>query len=211
MVNYEQAFKRPFTDFKKLLIGILLSILPIVNFFAAGYQLRCASSALKKKFELPEWKDFGDLFFKGLMLFVISIIYFIPVIVLAILIILLAGSGVLTFFLSNDPLTTIPLVGTALILTIIAIVLAILISFIVPMAIMHYIEKNKFKNAFNFTSVFRKAFTGTYFTVWLLLTIYTLIISFLLTFIPYLGSAIASFITGVTFLTAIGEVYSTIK
>jgi hypothetical protein len=54
MVDYTVSIKRPFSDFKKLLIGIVLSIIPIVNFIALGYQLNCAKTAMKKKYEHPD-------------------------------------------------------------------------------------------------------------------------------------------------------------
>jgi len=66
-MEFEIAFKKPFTNFKKLLIGILISILPIVNLFATGYLLQVAKSTIKKKKELPEWSGWGDLFVNGLI------------------------------------------------------------------------------------------------------------------------------------------------
>ena len=50
---YELSIKRPFTDFKKLGIGLLFNILPILNFFAVGYALRCSQLSMKNNFEMP--------------------------------------------------------------------------------------------------------------------------------------------------------------
>lgn len=80
MVKYAEAIKRPFSDWKKLGIGGLMYLIPLVNIitglFAYGYGLLCAKTAKEKK--LPEWKNWGDLFVKGLLAAIIGIIYFIP-------------------------------------------------------------------------------------------------------------------------------------
>ena len=39
MVDYVKAIKRPFSDITKLVIGILLHFIPIVNFINFGYGL----------------------------------------------------------------------------------------------------------------------------------------------------------------------------
>src|SRR3989344_4043515 len=70
------AIQKPFTDIKKLLIGIVLSIVPIVNFFSIGFSLE--SSGLgrnKKSAKMPEWDEWGDYFIKGLFAFVIGLLY----------------------------------------------------------------------------------------------------------------------------------------
>src|SRR3989344_7690417 len=81
--NYLGAIKRPFADFNKLLIGVLFLLIPIVNiatgFFVRGYRLEAAKNYNKK---LPEWRDFGKLFVRGLLSWVISIIYLMPAFIL---------------------------------------------------------------------------------------------------------------------------------
>jgi len=44
MVDYGGAFKKPFQDITKLVIGIVLMIIPIVNFLAMGYFIETASA-----------------------------------------------------------------------------------------------------------------------------------------------------------------------
>ena len=56
MKHLIDAMRRPFTDFNKLLIGIIISIIPIVNFISIGYQFRCAKTAMTGKFAMPKWK-----------------------------------------------------------------------------------------------------------------------------------------------------------
>jgi hypothetical protein len=70
-----KSFSYVFEDqdwLKKVLIGGLINLIPIVNFAATGYWI-----------PLPEWSDFGNYFMKGLMFFLAGIVYAIPIIVLA--------------------------------------------------------------------------------------------------------------------------------
>lgn len=80
MVKYEEAIKKPFTDFKKLLIGIVLSLIPVVNStVVTGYAIESSGLGKTKKAKaMPEWEDWTRLFMQGLTAAVISIIYMIP-------------------------------------------------------------------------------------------------------------------------------------
>ncbi len=72
-----------------VLISVGLSI--IIGFILYGYGLECARSAMDNNFSLPEWKDFGRLFVKGLVGSIIVLIYLLPAIVLfAVLFVLFA-------------------------------------------------------------------------------------------------------------------------
>jgi hypothetical protein len=211
MVNYENAFKRPFTDIKKLLIGIVLNLIPIVNFMALGYQLKCAKTAMQKKFELPEWDDWVNLFVKGLIALVISIIYMIPAIIVmffvaasvisAIMVSATAGEGTiidsLMLALSSFSITVVFLL-----------VLILLTLYFLPSAIMSYVRDDSFGSAFKFGEIFRNAFTVGYLTVWVIVAIYSFILTMILSIIPVIGSTVGGFISGVTAMTLFGEIYS---
>jgi hypothetical protein len=69
---------------KKILIGGLISLIPIVNFAALGYLVQIIRNVRDgQALPLPEWDQFGEYFVSGLWLFVIFLIYSIPVIILA--------------------------------------------------------------------------------------------------------------------------------
>jgi hypothetical protein len=71
---------------KKILIGGILTIIPIVNFVVFGYFIDTLKNVIDgQELPLPEL-DFGDQFMKGLMFFLASLIYAIPIIVLSIMI-----------------------------------------------------------------------------------------------------------------------------
>lgn len=71
MVNYSRAIERPFTDSKKLLIGVLLNLpIPLVgivtNTLVSGYVLYCGKTARDGKYKMPEWENYWDLLVKGI-------------------------------------------------------------------------------------------------------------------------------------------------
>jgi len=217
MPNYGEAFKRPFQDFKKLGIGIILAILPIINFFVAGYQLVCAKTAMKKDYALPPWKSFWDLFVKGLVSFLISLIYLIPAIICIIIALILGGSILVDWFsqlwIPSEKVIQLSLVslGNVFLILLLAMLFIIFVAYLIPIALLQYIEKGKFSDAFELKKVFRKAFQGKYFAAWFVVTLYAIFLTAILSYIPFIGKAIATFITGVTVFTAIGEIYPSLK
>jgi hypothetical protein len=71
---------------KKILIGGILFIIPIVNFVVFGYFIDTLKNVIDgQELPLPEL-DFGDQFVKGLMSFLACLIYAIPAIVLSIMV-----------------------------------------------------------------------------------------------------------------------------
>ncbi len=83
-----KAFSYVFEDenwLVKVLIGGVLSLIPIVNFIVLGYviqALRNVADGVEKP--LPEWDDWGGYFMKGLMLFLGGLVYSIPLILLVV-------------------------------------------------------------------------------------------------------------------------------
>lgn len=77
---------------KKLLIGGIVSLVPILNLAAVGYMLRTlknvAAGALRP---LPDWDDLGGDLVRGLIATVAGLIYALPVILLVVPIIVLAA------------------------------------------------------------------------------------------------------------------------
>jgi len=208
MVNYLEAIKRPFTDFKKFIIGILLGIIPIINFFVYGYEIECARTAIKKNFKLPEWKNFKKLFVNGFLSFVISFVYLIiPFVIFALAIGKYLMESQIAAQNQNEIIKII--LSNRSPLLIISIVLLILALYIIPLATIKFAKNYKFKEAFSIKKIFKRAFTLKYFKVWIIMFLYSGLLSFLLSRIPFVGSSINSFISAVTLMTAIGEFYGT--
>ncbi len=64
---------------KKVLIGGVVNLIPIVNFAANGYFIDETKRTYEgRELPLPEWDNFGGYFVKGLMTFIAGLIYSIP-------------------------------------------------------------------------------------------------------------------------------------
>lgn len=220
MVNYQEAFEKPFTDIKKLAIGILLSIFPVINWFAKGFILECSGvGRTKPGKKMPEWKGFLDLFVKGFISLIISIIYLLP----AILLLALSAGTVLLGVISSLTLEQLqsnqaaslvssaiqsswPSIVAVIPFILISILLMLLAVYITPIAVLSYLSEKKFSAAFNCRKICSKTFSWNYLFAWLFVILAYFLLSFL-TFIPFVGNGIASFISGVIAYSLFGQVF----
>ncbi len=213
MIDYLAALKRPFTDLQKYIIGILLSIIPIINFFALGYVIESTRIALKKDYSLPEWKAFGRLFVDGFYSFVIAVVYFIPALII-IIIGISPGEFVSSF--AGMPRLDQAEVVNALIsqlgpLLFLAAFLILLAFYLYPASILIYSEKRKLGHSLNISDVLGIAFSKYYPGPWLVGMLISLTLAFILNFIPYIGDAISSFTSSMILFTILAPVYREIK
>ena len=86
MINLGRAVEHPFQDKDwavKILIGAAVSLVPILNFALGGYALAVLrNTARGEDLPLPRWDDLGKHFMDGLILFLVQLIYAIPILVL---------------------------------------------------------------------------------------------------------------------------------
>ena len=87
-------------------------------------------------------------------------------------------------------------------------IIALITAYIVPSALMNYISKGKFAAAFELSTVTKKAFKGTYFAAWLVGFIYNCAVVFVLSWIPWIGTGLGSFMGTMTFYTLIAEAWA---
>ncbi|HID86063.1 MAG TPA: DUF4013 domain-containing protein [Anaerolineae bacterium] len=67
----------------KVLVGGVLSIIPIASFLVGGYMIEVARNiALGAADGLPEWDDWGQKFIRGVLSWLINLIYSLPMILL---------------------------------------------------------------------------------------------------------------------------------
>ncbi|HEY0607916.1 MAG TPA: DUF4013 domain-containing protein [Herpetosiphonaceae bacterium] len=67
----------------KVLIGTLISLVPILNFVGVGYALDVTRNVNNgQETPLPEWNDFGGQFIRGLLAVIIQLIWSLPLLVL---------------------------------------------------------------------------------------------------------------------------------
>ncbi|MFH1544997.1 MAG: DUF4013 domain-containing protein [archaeon] len=225
MVDYVEAIKRPFTDLTALVIGIIMAIIPVVNIFVpAGYAVKSAQKTFGKDNALPKWDNWGDIIVKGIVVFIIDIIYMIP----AFIFLALGVAGMFAVLFDKIPMTVwesgnmmaiqtqffslIPeLLAAGGIPLIIGVILAVVAAFITPMAVIFYAKENRFGAAFKVGEVLKTVLTGPYIISWIIVIIYGGILSLVLSIIPYIGSAIAAFIVLVTSYTVFAQAYMQVK
>jgi len=228
MVNYEEAIKKPFTDIAKLVIGIVLSIIPIISWIAKGFTIECSGLGRNKASKkMPEWKNWGYLFIKGFASDIIFLIYAIP----AILVFLIGAGyalgslasafmgtvppellgettpGVMRDLIQQNWTLALPTLITLAPILLLGVILLCIAFYLTPIAVLNYVKTKKFSGAFDFSAVLKKAITGKYFVTWLVVIIVTGIVIAILSFIPILGPAIAIFIMGVFSYSLYGQVY----
>lgn len=158
-------FGRPFTFvfddpdwIRKVLVGglmYLLSFLLIGIFFVFGYCARLARNvAAGAARPLPEWDQWGEDFVEGLKLFVIVLIYYIPV--MALVVLGLGGTAILGALADDtgaDALAALSggmfSIGMCLIY-----ILALAIAVILPAALTLAVMRRSFSAAFDLSAVF---------------------------------------------------------
>ena len=176
MASVAEAIKLPFTDGRKLLIGTVLglggvlatfgavaaglgAVLALVlGLFTSGYSIRLAQSVMKGKFILPEWTEWGDLFVKGLIATIISLIWFIPTLVIGGIAL---GSAVLGGL--SGTLDIGSLAGGALFGAILTGLVGALTLYLLPSAIFTYAKQERFGAGFDFGTIAAHAFSIPYF------------------------------------------------
>ena len=200
MVNYQVAVLRPFQDVGKAIIGIILSMIPIVGLLVTGFAVRAAKNTMNGNDELPDWSDGGSLFVTGLTVMIICVLYVLPV-----FLILFIGSIIAYTVGSTDVIEGSVVAG---ITTLIATMLFFGAIFISPMAAMNYVSNGKFTSALDIRDIFRRAFTGVYVVAWFAMMVYLVVIVTVTEFIPVLGWGIAAYVLKVTTMTVFAEAYA---
>lgn len=233
VVEYIKAVMLPFSDWKKLgigtLLGIAVTIVPLLNILVmlliSGYSAIIAKNAMNKKFVLPEWTKWGQIFIIGAKIFLISFVYMLipTALLLTGLGSVLAGIGVgladLTPELVSEQLAAvIALGGAGAILILLAIFLYLVAYYFLPMAELNFIAKGKVSAAFNLGEVVKKVMRLKYFISVLFLLAYLIVVGIvtgilnLLTSATVIGPIIVSgalmIILSITDYSVLGQVYA---
>jgi hypothetical protein len=134
---------------KKIIIGGVLLLVPIVNIISMGYMLE----ALKRTADgidipLPEWDDFGGKFMKGLMIVVIVLIYTIPI-----WLILCVVFGLTVIAGDNDTMASLVGLLSACAMCV-YLIWGILVCVVTPAALIKCAITGEFMSAFQFGEIF---------------------------------------------------------
>ncbi len=175
-MDYNRAFRFIFDDkdwLSKIGLGLLIQMVPILNFAWVGYQVQIIRNVRRKEtIILPTWDDLGKKFMDGLMLALAGMIYALPILLiaclpLALMLIPMLGSG-------NDDLFTALMAGSTLLffgLFCLVMLYALALSILTPIMQIYYAEEGTFASCFkvrNFFSTLSKH-AGTFFTIWILI------------------------------------------
>jgi hypothetical protein len=140
---------------QKILLGGLLSLIPIVGqFYAVGYAIQVLKATIEgREIPLPGVTDeFGDKLLKGLLASLIVLIYMLPVIVIG----SISGGGAAILSESSadpDVAGMIAAIWSSC-FGCVSLVLAILIGLFIPFAWGRYAESGEFGAAFKFGEIF---------------------------------------------------------
>jgi Protein of unknown function (DUF4013) len=120
----------PSSDWGKILIlGVIFiaCILIVPIFLVYGYLFRIIKATLAGLDELPEFDEIGDMFVDGLKIFVVSIVYAIPVWIITAIIGLFTGPGMnTTTSISLNPMMFWGLIAANLVAVIIALIIGLI-------------------------------------------------------------------------------------
>ena len=169
-----------------LIIAIILAVilaLPLLGYLVLIY---------RGEKPAPEVANWGALFSNGLKLFIVHLIYAIPVLIIAVAVL---GSTIFTVFLSASQSVTNPesmmgMIGALIFGFIILIIVAFIIWIIEATAVVRFARTNSIGEAFNFGEIFArisKIGVGSYILALIVMAIIIGIIVVILEFIPYIG------------------------
>ncbi|MDD2621134.1 MAG: DUF4013 domain-containing protein [Syntrophomonadaceae bacterium] len=190
------SFKRfimfPFQDkdwVKKILLGCVISIVPVLNLLTLGYFLKCIKMGMEGRANLPEWEEWAEHIREGFMAFIIAFIYLLVPILLAL------------------PLISIPVVGVLLLA-----ILVLLVGLLIPLALAAYSERKNLMDAFRIQDIIIKLsriinpYAAAYlFTVFILTLGLSIVI--LLPHLAFLG-VLVMFYFGLVFFNLLGSIWN---
>ena len=160
---------------KKILIGGVVNLIPIVNFANTGYFIEAIKNTAEgRELPLPEWDDFGGKFMKGLMAGIAGFIYALPIMLF--MGIVFGLTAAIAGSLDNDTAETVaticPLLGNCVVF-----VYMILFTLIFPAAVIRYALTGQFGAFFRFGDIiaFIKANIGGYIIALLVVLVASLI------------------------------------
>ncbi len=176
-MNYGRAFTYAFEDkewTRKLGIFLVILLVPILNFAGIGYSVDIMRRIIKGDPQpLPDWDDLGKKFMDGLLLALASIIYALPILLLACLPLALILVPIFLSGNSNSQDIANALGGASAIafacLGCFAFVYGLALSVLIPAIYVKYAAEGTFASCFNFKEIFAviRRNTGAYFTAWI--------------------------------------------
>jgi hypothetical protein len=136
---------------KKILIGGVVGFIPIVNFAAIGYMVQIIRNVREAQaLPLPEWDEFGKYFMDGLWVFLIFLVWSIPIILVA----CLQGVGTAVIAEANqDAANAYGIVSACF--TCVIVLWALVLAAVSPAIMIRFAEVGEFMTGFQFSEIYR--------------------------------------------------------
>lgn len=188
-MNFQEFVTFPLRDrewVKKVLIGCVISIVPVLNLLVLGYFIACMQMGIRGREVLPEWDDLGKFVRDGIMAFLILIIY--------------SAIPVMLGFILN----VLPFIGIF-----ISSILTMVVGIIIPFALANYAYAGEFIEAFRFSDIIYKirktinSYAPAYLLMAIIITVGMSAI-LLVPFVAFLGVLLV-FYAGVVFSNMVGQ------
>jgi len=214
-----KSFTYVFEDakwFTKLLLGAVISIVPILNFAFVGYTTEIIRRVSRNDPEpLADWDDFGKKFVDGLILVIAGLIYSIPLMLLAIPVIPVAIASATG---DQDVINAMATLSAGLGVVVVCLVAlyGLFLTVFYPALQINFSRKGSFGSCFEIGNIIKVATSnlGNYLLAWLMYFVFALVIGFiggiLSTFfglIPCVGWIVSIIITAII-APMVGVVYS---
>lgn len=202
-----ENIKYPTTDsewIKKILIGGILLLIPILNFVCTGYYLKVIKGSIEGRNNMPEWDDWGDLFMKGFFVLIISLAYsIIPIILISIIILVVSSSGLVLAGLFESGSMGILAILFTLIGSLIGFIILLVVNLMFPMGLAMYANEWSFGDAFKIREIISriKSVFVEYVIAIIVIYILLLLVS-IVAWIPFIGWAALFYVMVVT-----GKIY----
>ena len=185
----------------KLLVGLLISIVPILNFAFFGYLIRLLRNVREGiLFPLPDWSDIGDYFVKGLIVFVVAIIYLIPVILIGLI---FGGVGAITDIATEGNVTEAAsgfFAGAGILFSCLTILYSLAFAFYYYAMMIHFSKHGTFGSCFEIREIIKiiSDNLSEYLTAWVIAILFGIVLGIvgtiaftILFFIPCIGWIVA--------------------
>lgn len=183
MIDFVEAVKRPWkTDPITIVLGTLFAVFTPLRPLLHGLGVESARRAQAGNETMPHFSDFIDMYLSGLLVIVISILYFLPA-----LIVLFAGAiislplvwGIFQSMAQNPILSVqsiISLLVNGAIFGALALILVFLATVMAPIGIQLFAHTKKISSAFQFSKIWKVVSMADYWVTWLLLMAYGIVL-----------------------------------
>lgn len=209
-----KSFSYPFEDddwISKLLLGAIVSLVPILNFAWTGYTVDIVRNIIDGVSRpLPEWSDFGDKFVKGFLIWAAGFIYSLPALIIGCIPLgLLVIPASVESSNTSETLLSI-FAGVGIIFACLIILYALILSFYFPAVFINFAIKKTFGSCFEVGEIIRivSKNINKYLTAWLVTIVSAIVVGIIIAIIStILGSILCIGWILAWIISAVGNVY----